>query len=178
MMVWVDRLAAGVSWQSRELEISWSEIEQRLGVELPEDFKSFCRCFGVGQCSGYLEVYSSSGGDNLRILDKLDRFRQMMEQHPVVRGVYEPHGLFRPGEGGLLPWGISVTAAEFYWLAREDIQPCDWPVLARQEGGEWRVYEMTMSEFTYKMLFDVALKGFTIADLVPDPFYELVTRSC
>ncbi|WP_399080068.1 SMI1/KNR4 family protein [Streptomyces zaehneri] len=95
------------------MEISWSEIEQRLGVELPEDFKSFCRCFGVGQFSGYLEVYTSSGGDNLRILDKLDRFRQMLEQHPVVRGVYEPHGLFRPGEGGLLPWGISVTAAEF-----------------------------------------------------------------
>ncbi|WP_063781242.1 SMI1/KNR4 family protein [Streptomyces maremycinicus] len=171
-MAWVERLAAAVAWQSRELEISWSEIEQRLGVELPEDFKSFCECFGVGQFNEYLEVYSSPGGNNLGILDRMARFRRILTQHPVVRGVYEPYGLFWPGRGGLLPWGISETAAEFYWLARYDIQPSDWPVLARQEGGQWKAYGMTMSEFTYKMLLDVTLRGFTIADLVPDPFYD------
>lgn len=171
-MIWVDRLAAELSWQSRELEISWNEIEQRLGVKLPEDFKVFCRCFGVGQFIGYLEIYSSSGGESLRILDKLHRFRQMLERHLVVRGVYEPYGLFRPDGGGLLPWGVSETAAEFYWLVRDGVQSCDWPVLARQEGGEWKVHEMSMSEFTYRMLLDVAFDGFTIADLVPDPFYD------
>ncbi|MFJ8112137.1 SMI1/KNR4 family protein [Streptomyces sp. NPDC096132] len=171
-MAWVERLAAAVSWRSQDLEILWDDIEQRLGVELPGDFKAFCQCFGQGQFSGYLEVYSSSGGDSLVAFDKLRRFGGMAEQHAVVRHIYEPYGLFRSGGQGLLPWGISVTAAEYYWLASADGRPDDWPVVAREDGGEWKIYQMPMSEFVYRVLVDVSMEDFGIADLVHVPFYQ------
>ncbi|MGW4169604.1 SMI1/KNR4 family protein [Streptomyces chartreusis] len=171
-MAWVERLAAKVSWHPLDLDVAWEEIQRRLGVDLPDDFKEFCQCFGRGQFSGYLEVYSSAGGEDLGALVKLERFQRMLEQHPVVQDGYEPYGLFRPERGGLIPWGVSVTAAEYYWNAGIDVPPENWPVVAREEAGQWKIYEEGMAEFVYRILTDATFEEFSIAELVPVPFYE------
>ncbi len=174
-MNWVDMIARAVSWRSLDLEVSWREIEWQLGVQLPSDYKLFCECFGAGQFSGYLEVYSSSGGTDCKILQKLRRFHNLIEQHPVTRKVFEPHGLFTPDIGGLIPWGMSVTATEYYWLARPDAGSQGWPLLIREESGDWQRSEISMTEFIFRMLTDESFADFGIADLVAEPFYESAT---
>ncbi|MGW2049119.1 SMI1/KNR4 family protein [Streptomyces sp. NPDC001858] len=176
-MTWVERLSEAVSWKPRHVEISWGEIEQQLGVELPTDFKKFCECFGRGSFSGYLEVYSSSGGASLQVLDKLASFRRLVEQHPMVRDAYEPYEIFRGCGEGVIPWGISTTASEYCWLANSTDRPDSWPIVAREDGGDWQIFEMSMSEFAYRLLADAIFEEFTIADLVPEPFYEIAPPS-
>ncbi|MGJ5894453.1 SMI1/KNR4 family protein [Streptomyces niveiscabiei] len=170
-MDWVERIASAVSWESRDISIDWGDAERQLGAELPEDFKRFCSCFGAGKFSDYLEVYSSSASGAFEVVEVLKDFHQISNEHPVVRKMYEPYGLFTPDRGGLIPWGVSETAVEYYWIGLSGGRPEGWNVGVRERGGDLREYEMGMSEFVYGMLTDVNFGGFGIAELVPEPFY-------
>jgi hypothetical protein len=48
-----------------------------------------------------------------------------------------------------------------------------WPVFAKMEDSEdWDRYEMTATEFLYRILTDPGFRPYTVADAVPEPFFE------
>lgn len=170
-MSWVSRIADAVEWRSIDVDISWEVIEARLGTALPTDYKELCRCFGVGEFSEYLHVYGAPGGADSQIVNNLASLWRTLEKYPFTRDSFAPYGLYRPGGRGLIPWAMSVTAAEFYWVADAEVPPEDWPVVAREEDGPWQCLPMSAPECLFRVLTDVTFEEFTIAHLVERPSF-------
>ncbi|WP_340558843.1 hypothetical protein [Streptomyces sp. GSL17-111] len=101
-MVWVSGIADAVGWRSGEVGVAWDLIEARLGTALPQDYKELCRVASVrGEFSGHVQVYGAPGGAVSQVADQLESLWRTVEAHPIVRGVYEPYGLYRRGGSGL-----------------------------------------------------------------------------
>lgn len=149
-MDWVRRIATAVNWTPLDLDISWNEIEQEIGTGLPHDFKAFCEAFGQGQFSEWLNVYSSAGGVEHAIVRQLAFLRGLGGDLSVL---LEGHELFRSGQVGVIPWGSCEQGDAYYWLANGD-DPDGWPVMSLRETGGWARYDMTMSEFSYRLIAD------------------------
>jgi hypothetical protein len=150
-MDWVMRLAEVVEWQPLELDVSWHEIEEGLGSPLPADFKQFCEVFGRGGFCDDLFVYSTDGGAALDVLGRLAQLRQLAQSLPLTR--LDPYGLYVAGGNGVIPWGRVTQGHSFYWLAGHD-DPDKWPVMMGVETGEWERYDVSMSEFVFRVLTD------------------------
>lgn len=160
-MIWVDRLVTVVDERPLGLAIDWPRIESRIGGALPADYREFCESFGSGEFCDYLTVYASRGGADSELAESQEANRQIVEQHPVVMKGYRPYGLQGPGHTvGILQWGASSQGDEFAWLADGASNPDKWPVLAREDAGGWRHYDMSMSEFVYRLLVDESFEGF------------------
>ncbi|WP_326647231.1 MULTISPECIES: SMI1/KNR4 family protein [unclassified Streptomyces] len=170
-MTWVQRIVEAVGWQPAGLDIAWGDVETRLGTDLPSDFKELCEAFGEGEFSGYLEVYSSSGGSSLKVVNWLEGVLQTLEQYPEARDTFSPYGTYTPGGQGLLSWGGSANASDFCWFVNGG-PPDKWPVVAREEIGAWQEFSMPMSEFVFRVLTDVEFEEFTVAHLIERPFYR------
>lgn len=150
-MTWTQQLAAAAGWHDAAVaDFAWDRVEQKLGVELPADYKDFCATFGAAEFDSWLRVVAS------QIPEELYTLRAAGAGYASV---LQPYRLLTDG-AGLIPWGHSEQGDRFYWLA--DSGPADrWPVLAQDDGSSWRRYEMTMSEFCCRLLtedtFDFAI---------------------
>jgi hypothetical protein len=172
---WVLRILELVSHQDLHLEIEWGALEEELGSPLPEDFKELATSIGVGEFSEYLYVYTSGKSDQFSVVGPLSGIRRALAWRPVSVRVYEPYGIFTPGEGGLIPWGAAVQeGVEFYWLAGGE-EPNEWPILARLDPSEeWYRFDMTVSEFIFRMLTaDEKVDPFRIPEVFGAPRYEV-----
>lgn len=160
-MSWVDHLAEAVGKQPLGLDVEWAVIESRIGILLPADYKEFCEAFGSGEFCDYLTVYASAGGADSELADVYEDNWRLAEEDPVGRDYYLPHGLYRPdGQGGILQWGASGQGDEFFWLAEGSMPPGSWPVLARDDAQRSRRFDMSMSEFVYRLVVDESFEGF------------------
>ncbi|MFE9173324.1 SMI1/KNR4 family protein [Streptomyces kebangsaanensis] len=160
-MSWVTQLVEAVGWHSRNLNVEWAAIETRLGTQLPADYRDLCQTFGTGEFCDYLTVYASAGGAASELADSQETNRRITVEHPVVVNGYLPYGLYQPGEqGGILQWGASIQGDEFAWLVDSSTAPETWPVLARDDAGEWQRFDMSMGEFLYRLLADETFEGF------------------
>ncbi|TQJ57750.1 hypothetical protein [Streptomyces sp. SLBN-115] len=74
----------------------------------------------------------------------------------------DPYAVYSPGAKGLGPWGSTERADGYFWLIDAE-RPGDHPVLARPEDGEWCRYDMSTSEFLYRVLADADFQPFGIA---------------
>ncbi|MFD7288678.1 hypothetical protein [Streptomyces sp. NPDC059863] len=85
--------------------------------------------------------------------------------------LYAPYRIYQPGQVGLIPWGFSQTEGEYYWLTDRE-EPDKWPIVTRgREYREWRQVDMSTPEFIYRMVADPQFEPFSIAALVPEPFF-------
>ncbi|MFJ4014016.1 SMI1/KNR4 family protein [Streptomyces sp. NPDC090026] len=154
-MSWVSQLITAVGRTPLYLDVDWSIIESRIGITLPSDYKEFCEGFGAGEFSEFLVVHSSSGGSDSSLVASLDSGRRNIQQHPIVLDLYQPYGLYLPGmEGGVMEWGTSSQGDAFAWLVDRSESAELWPVLIREEVGDWVRYDMPMTEFVYRLLDD------------------------
>ncbi|MEU0003053.1 SMI1/KNR4 family protein [Streptomyces sp. NPDC006314] len=169
----VQQLLDTVGRQSEQVQVEWQAVEAELGTALPADFKEFCEAFGRGEFNGFLYVYTSKGGTHLEVLDNLRKLRRALESWPDAESVYEPYRIFEPGQGGLLRWGgAAAEGYAYYWLVTEEA-PENWPIVARTDDTEeWHQYEMSVSEFVYRMITDTEFKPFSCASYSPVPHYE------
>jgi hypothetical protein len=167
-MNWVVRIAEAVDWRPLGLTVAWHEIEERLGSPLPADFKQFCEAFGRGGFCDELFVDSTDGGATLDALDGLANLRRLAESFPYAR--LDTYELYVAGGSGVIPWGHVAAGHSFYWLAGQD-DPDEWPIMMCVETGEWERFDVSMSEFVFRMLTE---KGFAyIARPIEEPYYRL-----
>ncbi|WDZ93545.1 SMI1/KNR4 family protein [Nocardiopsis sp. HUAS JQ3] len=95
---WTSRIADAVEWRPRNIDIAWGVIEARLGTALPADYKELCRCFGVGEFSGYVHVYGAPGAADSQVTGRLASLLRTLEEHLFTRDGFDPYGLYRPGD--------------------------------------------------------------------------------
>ncbi|MFF4353113.1 SMI1/KNR4 family protein [Streptomyces sp. NPDC001530] len=169
---WVDSLLRVTGWDARDAAQPWAEIEAALGTELPSDYKQLCQAFGVGEFSQVVSVLCS---DETRVADLLRMWRVLLEGDDPSDGPFAPYPIHVPGTtGGLIPWGTSRAADMFFWQVTDGAVDA-WPVLAKMEDAEdWDRYEMTATEFLYRILTDPRFWPYSVADSVPEPFFEPV----
>lgn len=168
--MWVDLLLRATSWDAPDVAQPWVGIEAELGTELPRDYKQLCQAFGVGEFSQAVSVLCS---DETRVADLLRTWRLLLSNDDSSDGPFAPYRIHVPGKtGGLIPWGMSRAADSFYWQVTDG--PIDaWPVLAKMEDSEnWHRYEMTATEFLYRILTDPGFRPYTVALSAPGLSFE------
>ncbi|MFI9775956.1 SMI1/KNR4 family protein [Streptomyces sp. NPDC051956] len=147
---WVERVVAVTGWVGEARTVDWDAVEARLGTRLPTDFKQLAQIFGYGAFDGFLTLYVPEtdvpGMDFVEHAEYLARFAARSGT-----SLWEPYGI-HPAPGGLLEWGSSEQADQFYWLTEGD-DPDRWPVLASQDIPDtWTRFDGTAAEFVFRML--------------------------
>ena len=99
----------------------WDEVETRLGVPLPGDYKVYIDCYGTGGYNDFLFPYSPFTSN-----EYLNLFYAIETHHQAIRETLrrtpdrpwspvDPFQLY-PAEEGLLPWGTTINFGEiFFW---------------------------------------------------------------
>ncbi|MFF3401740.1 hypothetical protein ACFYW6_24920 [Streptomyces sp. NPDC002659] len=176
--VWTKRLLDATGSESRNVPIAWEGVERELGTQLPYEYKQLCEAFGCGEFSDFLHVLSV---DESQVFDLLTRWRVLLND-AVMFGVgsddtdpiFDPYRIYEPGKGGLIPWGSSRSADEFYWLVEPGAKG-DWPILARvADSTNWRRFDISVPEFVVRVLTDPDFRPFGVSREIPQPFFTPV----
>ncbi|MFJ4672707.1 hypothetical protein [Kitasatospora purpeofusca] len=176
---WVRRLGAVTGRpRSRQWSVDWSFAEARLGTTLPADYRHLAEHFGPGTFSGFLDIFlpgppPGSGAPFLHVpclVENARRLAELAAAHPGIADLYRPYQP-HPAPGGLLEWGGSVQADQFYWLM-ESADPNRWPVIARNEDGDHQArFDGSTAEFVHRLLTDHR-HPFSVAKLIDRPRFE------
>ncbi|MFG3105492.1 SMI1/KNR4 family protein [Streptomyces tendae] len=162
--MWVQRLIDLTGWEPLGLSVDWETVEGELQVPLPADYKQLFEAFGGGTFSESVYFFGPSGPHAFNFLAQ---WRAALE----AGGSDDVQPIYSPGEKGVIVWAATEWADEYAWLV--DAQnPGVCSVLVRGDVGEWRTYDMSTSEFLYRVLADEEFKPFGIAHHNLDPEFE------
>ncbi|MFF1343716.1 SMI1/KNR4 family protein [Streptomyces sp. NPDC058290] len=151
-------------WEPLGISVDWAAIEGELGVPLPADYKELYEAFGGGVFSDSVYFLGRDEGVSFDFLTQW-RVSLSVDQDSKLGSVSAagPYAIYAPGGKGLVEWGSTEWADEYFWLIDAE-QPGDYPVLARSnDGGPWHRYDMSTSEFLYRVLVDVDFQPFGIS---------------
>ncbi|WP_262505366.1 SMI1/KNR4 family protein [Streptomyces sp. TRM68367] len=126
--------------------------KRELGTELPSDYKQLYQAFGAGEFSQVVSVLCS---DETHVTDLLSMWRALLADDDPSGGPWAPYPIHVPGTtGGLFPWGTTRAADMFFWQVTDGAGG-RMAVLAKMKDSEyWHRYEMTATEFLYRILTD------------------------
>lgn len=175
VMKWVDRLQVVTGWSGPGWECDWNSVESALGIALPIDYKELCDRFGPGEFSEYLCVAPGEGGGSVLDWWREDQamFSENLTGAELMFDKYKPFGI--EGQSGLLTWGTSQTGGFFFWLADSQEDPDEWPIIARYDMSldqEWDRYEMSVSEFVYRVIANPGFKFYGVARTIWPPTFR------
>ncbi|MFF0557888.1 SMI1/KNR4 family protein [Streptomyces sp. NPDC004266] len=163
--MWVQRLLEFTGWEPSAHSVDWAAVEEELRVPLPPDFKQLCEGFGGGTFCDSVAFYGRTEGFRFNFLLP---WQAPLPPLPAESGQYQE---YTPGGKGYIKWASSEWGTEYCWLVDAQ-QPGAYPVLARGEAGEWCEYDMSTSEFLYRVLADKDFQPFGIARHGLDPTFR------
>ena len=176
-MEWVDRLATVTGWIAEPGELDWSDTERTLGTPLPADFKELRRRFAAwGAFSDHVLMLQAQG-DTESVLSNHKSLLRSVRGNPDTKRMFQPFGLLGANDGcenkGLVQWGYSLIEEEYYWLVDTLQEPSTWPVVARVDPLEpFQCFDMTASEFVYRVLTEAEFSEFSVAAKIETPYYR------
>ncbi|CAL9473790.1 SMI1/KNR4 family protein [Streptomyces pilosus] len=161
---WARRVIDLTGWEPLGIPVDWAAVEGELGVPLPADYKELCEAFGGGVFSDSVYLLGRDEGVSF---DLLAQWRAWLSADRDSTGgnasAVEPYTVYAPGGTGLLGWGSTEWADGYFWLIDAE-RPGEHPVLVRSDDGEeWHRYDMSTSEFLYRVLADADFRPFGIA---------------
>lgn len=129
----------------------WNEIEFKLGIKLPTDYKSFINRYGVGCINDFLWVLNPfTQNSNLNLIEKGKKIR---EAYIISKNAFPEdfiHDVF-PSIDGLLPCAITDNGDEIFWLTSNVVDEWNIIVYESRSSGYYE-YNMGLAEFLYKIL--------------------------
>ncbi|MFV2197041.1 hypothetical protein [Nocardiopsis sp. LOL_012] len=154
----------GDSTVGKKEPIVWGEIEEAMGLALPEDYKILASKYftvNLGSISLITPRAGTPGDPDLLVATRESEeiFREFLAEDPFVGDVpqkmdgtllegYPRFPDFYPTVPGLLKWGDDFIGDEFYWYV--DGPSSEWKILAKERDGWWCEHEMSVSEYIYK----------------------------
>ncbi|MEV2254524.1 SMI1/KNR4 family protein [Streptomyces sp. NPDC050147] len=151
-------------WKPLGISVDWAAIEGELGVPLPADYKELYEAFGGGVFSDSVYFLGRDEGASFDFLTQW-RVSLSVDQDSKLGDVsaVDPYAIYAPGGKGLVEWGSTEWADEYFWLIDAE-RPGHYPVLARSHDGRARDrYDMSTSEFLYRVLADADFQPFSVA---------------
>ncbi|PRH78708.1 hypothetical protein C6N75_13475 [Streptomyces solincola] len=130
----------------------WSDVENTLGVALPQDYKQLVDTYGPGQFCDFITLYHPgapsewadlTGPMPTRLREQIEEVRQVAER---------PWPLPHPVEE-LQAMGVTENGDYLFWATRPTDAPGRWPVAVNEAlGAPWFTYDGTVSEFLVSVL--------------------------
>ncbi|WP_030462593.1 SMI1/KNR4 family protein [Kitasatospora sp. NRRL B-11411] len=116
-------------------EDTYEDLEQKWGLQLPQDFKDLTLAYGDDSIAGYLTIF----GPRTFSDGHPESMRKTLEASPSI-----PHPIL-PSKGGMLHWGHTPYSDQLFLLPRPDGR---WTVSVWVRiHGEWIDYELTCVEW-------------------------------
>lgn len=135
--------------QRKNKKNSWEEVEKKIGIIFPEDYKLFIDSYGEGGINEFLWILSPfSENENLNSIEK---FKLMQEAYISMQREFPEQFLFDfyNGKSGLFPWGITDNGDELFWNFKGDTLEI---VVYESRYARNMSYIMGMEEFLCKLL--------------------------
>lgn len=100
-------------------EQNWSNMEEKIGISLPTNYKNYISTYGSGQIGRFLWIYNPfSNNKNINLLAQsdivLDALRTIKAEHGES---VCPYPIF-PEKDGLLPFGRTDNGDDLFWLTK------------------------------------------------------------
>ena len=148
--------------QKKNKKNLWEEVENKLEIVFPEDYKMFIDFYGEGGINEFLWILSPfSENENLNSIKK---FKEMKNAYINMQNEFPEEFLynFYNGKMGLFPWGITDNGDELFWNFKGETLEL---VIYESRYMSNISYAMGMEEFLYKLL-----KKEVICPIFPDDF--------
>jgi hypothetical protein len=161
--MWVQRVIELSGWEPLGLSVDWAAMEEELQFPLPADYKELFEAFGGGVFSESVFFLARDEGASFDFLTQW-RAALRVDQDGTYGSVsaVDPYSVYAPGGEGLVEWGATEWGDECCWLV-DAKRPGEYPILARGDGGDRHRYDMSTSEFLYRVLTDTDFRPFGIA---------------
>ncbi|SFT75568.1 SMI1 / KNR4 family (SUKH-1) [Actinopolyspora lacussalsi subsp. righensis] len=152
----------------------WQDVERRLGVALPNDYKEFMEVYGDGTLEDYLlleQLITSEEEFSEWWEEQLDDLRSAAERVP------ERYTL-EPGRVDLLPWGFTIDVDVCYWWMDPREDPDRWWIVSRdRDVSRWSVFEGSMVEFLVEVVSGRRREPWMPCDFPGDsPWFKTTAR--
>lgn len=142
----------------------WKEVESKLGVVLPSDYKKLINLYGSCTIGGFIMIYSPfTKNENINLLNQQKINKEAYLTLKVNFPEDFPYEVFPSNGGGLLPWGRTENGDTLNWIV--DINQRDWVILVDDNSGNYFKYKGSMIEFLYDILSENI-----ICPIFPDDF--------
>jgi len=147
----VNVLPPPITPSENDVDRSWTDIESRLGISLPDDYRKYIRRYGSGCIGAFIWPFNPfSKNENLnlefQVAARTRALRTSKEQFSIVL----PFPLY-PQEGGLLPWGATDNGDVLFWLTEGC--PNEWSVVINEARAEiYERYQSTMTDFLHNLI--------------------------
>ncbi|MGW2255194.1 SMI1/KNR4 family protein [Kitasatospora sp. NPDC001660] len=141
------------------VEVDWEGAVEKLGVQLPSDYREFVERYGHVQYSGDLMVATPVLGPGIPDADRFDglyyfnkdlgeMLEGWYEWNPEIGRPYEPF----PAKGCLLGWANNTISDYFCWDTSAG-DPDQWPVVVwRFDISEMIRFDGGMTDFLAAVL--------------------------
>jgi hypothetical protein len=136
----------------------WREVENRLHLRLPNDYKSLTSIYGVGHWLDFVEIMNpfqpwqhASSPDFFDWAGK--RLAGLDERHKFRPGFSAPF-LTHPSSNGLLPFAYDDDGGTLCWQVSG--QPDSWPIICldNKMSGRFDRFDMSLTGFLVALLKD------------------------
>jgi hypothetical protein len=133
----------------------WEKAQQRLGVALPGDYKTFINRYGTGSFNDLILPYNPfTVNESMNLFQVLDTHHQANRRIQKLVGcewsVVHPYRLF-PEPRGLLPWGATSSIEHVFFWHVQGIPESWTTILYDLRNGEYEVWKLSMICFLQKL---------------------------
>ncbi len=129
----------------------WRDVEFRLGLDLPIDFKQLVRVYGSGGWGGYLRMLNPFSGDPGLNLER--RAHDLLAQDHVIRRRFPdqiPFALY-PEKDGLFPWAVLSNDVRLCYLTEGPVE--SWQMIVYGPGGLlYDRYRTSTTDFLFRFV--------------------------
>lgn len=124
---------------------SWRNVEQKLELIFPSDYKILISTYGSGQFFGFISFFnpfSINGNINL-----LNQITLISEQYKTLKDGGEVIGYsFFPEKDGLFAIAQTDNGDTIFFLTNND--PVRWKIVVNEaRGDDWEEFDMSISDF-------------------------------
>ena len=152
----------------KETTGDWDEIELKIGLIFPDDYKEFINTYGLVYINRFMYVFNPFTKSVYSNLCETFLVRLRAEWDPTTKfpDLNDSYS-FYPAKDGVFRWGMNDGGDEFYWRTKG--KPNQWDVVIFDRGScVWKLIEgQSFSDVLYAMLTDT-LEEFWLQNDTPE----------
>lgn len=142
---------------------AWEEIERKIEITFPVDYKMFIDSYGEGSINEFLWILSPFSENEY--LNSLEKYKVMRDAYSSMQNEFPEQFPFEfyNDKKGLFPWGITENGDELFWnfIGDDSIEI----VVYESRYASVMRYAMSMEEFLCKLL-----RQEIVCPIFPDDF--------
>ena len=128
----------------------WIDVEEKLGIKLPNDYKEFIIAYGSGYIGDFLWVLNPFSKDG-NLIDNMNHFQWAYSELRKDFPEEYPRPPF-PKNGSLITWGATDNGDYLFWIYDKNIEPNNWKIGITDMGDREYLFDMNMSTFLKKLV--------------------------